>query len=141
MTEYDIQAAEFLKKAETNMTISRTGEIKGFPFDDHDTLWHYKYQVTLTRHKKQYRFTFYDSHNNWLNNKRPSLYDVRACLEKYEIPYGVYEFAREYGYEIDEIDSKEYKRVKKIRDACEEQYDRLYDLFGEELMQELCQIN
>lgn len=138
MTEYEVQANEFLKKAETKMTISRTGEIKGFPFDNHDFLWHYKYQVTLTRHHKQYRFTFYDSHNNWLNNRRPSRYDVLACVEKYEIPYGVKSFAEEYGYEIN--NDRDHIRVKKIRDACEEQYDRLLDLFGKELMDELRQI-
>lgn len=49
MSEYEVQAMEFLKKAETRMFISRAGEVKGFPFDEHDTLWHYKYLITLTR--------------------------------------------------------------------------------------------
>ena len=48
------------------------------------------------------------------------------------------EFAREFGYEINDDD--DYKRIKKIRDACEEQYDRLYDLFGKELMEDLREI-
>ena len=139
MTEYEIQANEFLKKAETKMSISRTGEVQGFPFDEHDKLWHYKYQVTLTRHKKQYRFTFYDSFYNWQNNKRPSRYDVLACVEKYEVPYYVEEFAREYGYDIDE--PADYKRVKRIHEACLKQYERLLDLFGEELMRDLQEIN
>lgn len=138
MTEYENQANEFLKKAETKMTISRTGEIHGFPFDENDALWHYKYHITLTRHHKQYRFMFYDSHYNWSNNKRPSRYDVLASVEKYDVPYGVIEFGREFGYEINDDD--DYKRVKKIRDACEEQYDRLYDLFGKELMEDLREI-
>ena len=38
MSEYEMQANAFLKKAETKMSISRTGEVKGFPFDAHDTL-------------------------------------------------------------------------------------------------------
>ena len=139
MNEYDIQAAEFLKKSDTKMTISRTGEVHGFPFDDHDTLWHYKYQITMTRNGKQYRFTFYDSHNNWLNNKRPSRYDVLACCEKYEVPYSVYDFANEFGYEIE--GEGDYKRIKKIHDACTKQYQRLLDLFGESLMRELQEIN
>lgn len=84
MSEYEVKANEFLKKAGAKITISRIGEIKGFPFDQHDTMWHYKYQVALTRLKKQYRFTFYDSHNNWLHNKRPSRYDILACVEKYD---------------------------------------------------------
>lgn len=139
MTEYEVQANEFLKKAETKMSISRSGEVKGFPFDGHDTLWHYRYLITLARHKKQYRFTFYDSHNNWLNSRRPSRYDVLACLEKYEVPYRLDDFALEYGYEIDE--PQDYKRVKRIHQACKEQYERLLDLFGEELMDDLREIN
>lgn len=139
MTEYDIQAAEFLKHAETKITISRIGEVKGFPFDSRDTMWRYKYQITLTRKKNQYRFTFYDSFHNWRNNKRPSRYDVLASLEKYEVPDTVEEFALEYGYMIE--DDREYKRVKHIWLACKKQYERLYDLFGADLMSELQEIN
>ena len=138
MSEYEIQANEFLKKAETKMTISRTGEIHGFPFDPHDTLWHYKYQITLTRHHKQYRFTFYDSHHNWLNNKRPSRYDVLACVEKYD-PDTFDSFVSEYGYKIE--GNGDYKRVRKVYEACSKQYQRLLDLFGVELMEELREIN
>ena len=139
MNEYEMQAREFLRKSGTKMTISRTGEVKGFPFDEHDDLWHYKYQVTLTRNRKQYRFTFYDSFNNWRNNKRPTGYDVLASVEKYEPPYGVETFAREFGYELET--PADYKRVKKTYEACWNQYDRLFDLFGGELMAELQEIN
>ena len=138
MTEYELQADEFLKKAETKMTISRTGEVKGFPFDEHDRMWHYKYQVTLTRHHKQYRFTFYDSFYNWNMNKRPTRYDVLASVEKY-CPDTLEDFADEYGCPID--DPKDYKRTKKTFEACRKQYERLLDLFGEELMNDLCEIN
>lgn len=137
MTEYEAQALNFLKKAETQCHISRMGEVEGFPFDDRDRLWHYKYLVTLTRHKKQYRFTFYDSFANWQENKRPTKYDVLACVEKYEVPENVEDFAAEYGYDI--VD--DYKRVSKIHKKCKEQYERLMDLFGSELMQELQEIN
>lgn len=147
MTEYEVQANEFLKKACTKMSISRVGEVNGFPFDDHDSLWHYKYQVTLTRNKKQYRFTFYDSHYNWQNNKRPSRYDVLACVEKYDP--GCFEwFIKEYGYDRAEFgyeygmeNKKEEKRIKKIYEACKNQYERLLDLFGEDLMEDLRDIN
>ena len=138
MSEYEVQALDFLKKAEAQLHISRSGEVKGFPFDQHDTLWHQKYLITLTRKRKQYRFTFYDSHNNWLNNKRPSKYDVLASVEKYE-PYDFENFVSEFGYEI--YDEADEKRVRKIYEACDKQYHRLLDLFGEDLMQELQEIN
>ena len=139
MSDYEMQAVEFLKKAGAQMTISRTDEVHGFPFDKNDTLWHYKYQITLTRQRKQYRFTFYDCFNNWLNNKRPTRYDVLASVEKYAPPAGVENFAREYGYEIDT--PEELRRIKKIYEACDKQYNRLRDLFGDELMAELQEIN
>lgn len=139
MTEYDIQAADFLKKSGTKMTISRIGEVEGFPFDKHDMLWHDKYQVTLTRNKKQYRFTFYGSFHDWKNNKRPSRYDVLACLEKYQVPEYLDDFAAEYGYNID--DKQDFRRVSKIHQACKQQYEMLLDLFGEDLMRELQEIN
>ena len=139
MSEYEIQAIEFLKKAETKMHISRAGEVKGFPFDKHDTLWHYKYLITLSRKGKQYRFTFYDSFNNWKQNKRPTRYDVLASVEKYEHPDNVEDFAFEFGCSIDE--PEQYKLVKKIGEGCRKQYERLLDLFGDELMEELREIN
>lgn len=139
MSEYEIKALDFLKKAEAKMTISRTGEVEGFPFDRHDTLWHYKYQITLTRNKKQYRFTFYDSFNNWRQNKRPTRYDVLACVEKYD-PGDFEYFASEYGYEY-VGDACADKQVKKMYEACKKQYERLLNLFGEELMTELRDIN
>ena len=139
MSEYEVQAIEFLKKAQTTMHISRAGEVKGFPFDANDTLWHYKYLITLSRKGKQYRFTFYDSFNNWKQNKRPTRYDVLATVEKYEAHDSVEDFALEYGYPIDEPD--QFKLVKKIWEGCKKQYERLLDLFGEELLEELREIN
>ena len=110
MTEYEVQANDFLKKAGAKMTISRIGEVWGFPFD-HDLMWHYKYQVTLSRNGQQYRFQFYDSHQNWLNNQRPTRYDVLACVEKYEVPDSLRDFAYEYGYDFET--ERDYKYVKK----------------------------
>ena len=140
MTEYEMQANEFLKKTETKMSISRSGEVLGFPGDEGDRrIWRYKYQIVMTRHKKQYRFTFYDSHEHWKRNERPSRYSVLACLEKYPVAETTEEFASEFGYSL--YTEQDYKRVEKIRKACETQYGRLLDLFGEELMIELRDIN
>lgn len=139
MSEYEIQANEFLKKAEAKMHISRAGVVKGFPFDEHDTLWHYRYLITISRKGKQYRFTFYDSFNNWKYNQRPTRYDVLASVEKYRQPDNVEDFAIEYGYPMDE--PEQYKLVKKIWEGCRKQYERLLDLFGDELMEELREIN
>lgn len=142
MTDYDMQAAEFLKKAEAHMTISRTGKVQGFPGDEPGSpsakMWRYKYQVTLTRHKMQYRFTFYDSHEHWKTGQRPSRYSVLACCEKYPAAETTEDFAHEFGYRLET--EKDYKRVEKIRVACANQYERLQAMFGDELMAELREI-
>lgn len=138
MSEYEVQANEFLRMADTKMTISRVGEVKGFPFDKGDKLWHYKYQVTLSRNHKQYRFTFYDSFANLSQNKRPSRYDVLASVEKYD-PVDFDWFCSEFGYECE--DPQDEKLARKVYKACQKQYERLNELFGDELMiklQEIC---
>ena len=133
MTEYDVRATEFLAKTGTKMTISRTGECKGFPGES-DVLWRYKYQVTLSRKGEQYRFTFYDSHENWRLSKRPSRYSVLASLEMYPVPDNVEDFAYEFGYNLEIEDGR--KRAENIRQACEKQYERLLCLWGEDLLRE-----
>ena len=65
-------------------------------------------------------------------------YDVLASVEKYE-PYDFEYFVSEFGYEI--YDEADANRVRKIYEACDKQYQRLLDLFGEDLMQELQEIN
>ena len=134
MYDYEMQALEFLKKAETKMTISRIGEVRGFP-GGHDDMWHYKYQVTFSRKGKQYRTVFYDSFENWRTNKRLSRYSVLACVEKYD-PGTLDDFISEFGYSRDDM-----RQVKKTYEACKKQYDRLTDLFGEELMKDLREIS
>ena len=138
MSEYEAQANEFLSKSGTKMTISRIGEVEGFPFDDKDSMWHDKYQVTLSRDGKQYRFQFYGSFYDWQHNKRPSRYDVLACVEKYEVPDKLEDFAAEFGYDLES--SKDYKRVNRIWEACKKQYEKLLWLFGDEFMEQLQQI-
>lgn len=62
-----------------------------------------------------------------------------ASVEKYEVADNLDDFAWEFGYKLDDPD--EVKRVKKIWEACRKQYERLLDLFGDELMKELREIN
>lgn len=138
MSEYEVQANDFLAKAKAKMTISRTGEVKGFPFDPNDDLWHYRYQITLSRKGQQYRFTFYDSFNNWRLNKRPSRYDVLAAVEKYEPDYDFERWARDFGFDVDEPADR--KRAKKTYETCQKQYERLLALFGADLMADLREI-
>ena len=141
MTDYEKNARDFLKKCGVSCRIRKVGEVKGFPFDDHDTHYHNKYRVTLTKGAdgKTYNFMFYDSANNYWKGERPTRYDVLACLEKYEVEADVWDFAREFGYEIH--DKESYNRVCRIHKACIKQYKKLCWLFTDEQMAELQEIN
>ncbi len=138
-SEYQRQAAQFLQDSNTECEIHRLGVVHGFPFDDRDRNPHVKYHVTLKREGKIYDFPFYDSTRNYQEDRRPTAYDVLACLEKYPVDEDVWDFAREYGYEIN--DRKSYDRVSNIHRECQNQYAGLLDLFGEEWLNKLAEIN
>ena len=138
MSNYLAQAQNFLRKTGTEMKIKYVRKVNGFPNDPKDHMTRNKYTVIMTRGEKSYDFSFYGSHADYLNGKKPTAYDVLACIEKYEYPLDPWEFSREFGYEIECED--DYNRVRKIAEACREQYEGLLDLFGEELMEELQEI-
>ena len=138
MNSYEMSAKNFLKKADTTMHILQIGVVNGFPNDPSDKQKHIKYRVVLIRDGRTFDFDFYGSHADYLKGRKPSVYDVLACIEKYEYPTDPWEFAMEFGYEIN--CKADYNRVRKIADACREQYEGLLGLFGEELMEELQEI-
>ena len=138
MNNYEMSARNFLNRAYCKMQILQTGVVNGFPSDPSDKQKHNKYRVVLTRGGKSFDFDFYGSYRDYLDGRKPSAYDVLACVEKYEYPLDPWEFAREFGYEIECED--DYNRVRKTAEVCREQYEGLLDLFGEELMAELQEI-
>lgn len=140
MTDYNKQATDFLRKANTTMQITRVAIVDRFPnCDNYRTGWRWKYRITLHRNGKYYTFNFYDSINNYMKDKRPTRYNVLACLEKYE-PWGdAWDFAKKYGYTIES--KEDFNRVERIRKGCEKQYRKLFDFFGAELLEELQEIN
>lgn len=148
ISEYQRQAAEFLQASGTVMSINKIGTVDGFPFDSKDTRPHDKYIVVLRSNGKTYDFPFYDSaHNYYVNQDRvycgqraikPTAYDILACLQSYPVEADVWDFANEFGYEIDSRES--FNRVNEIHRECRKQYAALLDLFGEEWMEKLAEI-
>lgn len=138
ISEYHRQAIAFLQESGTDMTIHRVGVVRGFPFDCRDKSPHVKYHVTLKRGDHFYDFPFYDSTHNYMRNLRPTSYDVLACLQSYPVEEDMWDFANEFGYEID--DKKSFDRVANIHRECLAQYNALHDLFGEEWMDKLAEI-
>lgn len=137
MSEYTAKAKEFLKKCGAKMTISHVsdefGEWKSGLITDG-----WLYRVRIDRNGKSWSFRFSDSVYNKIHNKRPTPYDVLACIEKYE-PYwdDVWDFAKEFGYEI--CDRESYKATEKIFKAVAREYKNVVRMFGD-CMDELCEI-
>ena len=138
MSKYLAQAQNFLRKTGTEMRITFIRTVNGFPNDPGDKQTRNKYNVCMTRGDKSYDFDFYGSHADYLDGKKPNAYDVLACVEKYEYPTDPWEFAREFGYEINCED--DYKRVRKIAEECREQYENLCELYDGEIPEELEEI-
>lgn len=129
MNEYDLMARDFLKKYGAKITISH---IKG-----KDSEWKranmtggWLYRVRIDRNGKTWSFNFSDSKYNYLNNKRPRPYDVLACVEKYEPWYeDVWDFAREFGYEIH--DKESYTETERIFKAVKKEYASVMRMFDD----------
>lgn len=140
MENYDEQARKFLEESNTKMTIEPVDVVMGFPFDTHRSIKtpHVKYAVTLARDGKSYTFDFYGSTAEYESGEDSTPYDILACVEKYDVG-DMGNFVEEFGYEIKDRES--FVRVEKIWQACKDQYKNLLDLFGEEWMEKLCEIN
>lgn len=139
ISEHHRQAIQFLQDSGTDCEIHYVGAVRGFPFDSADTNMHAKYHVTLKRDRKIYDFPLYDSAYNYQHNLRPTSYDVLACLQSCPVEEDVWDFANEFGYTINSRES--YERVENIHHECVNQYKALLDLFGEEWLAKLAEIN
>ena len=138
MSEYQQEALDFLMDSGTEMKIKFVEVVDGFPNDPDDTHPRKKYMVTMTRGSKGFSTPFYDSTYNYIKGLRPTEYDVLACLEKYEVPDTLEDFASEFGYDISEPGDR--MRIRKIWQACRTQYEKLVEFFGDEWMPRLQEI-
>ena len=132
-SEYDVMAINFLKRIGAKMTISHISEGKtsycsGF-WKKSDMTGGWLYRVRIDRNHKTWSFNFSDSKANYINNERPTPYDVLACLTKYE-PYGdVWDFANEYGYKINSRET--YENTERIYKAVKKEYENVVRIFGD----------
>ena len=128
MNEYEKQANDFAKKYGVKIVVLSKEYKKHFEDDDQNR-WVFK--LRLTRNKKKYTFEFGQSIA--CGEMIPTMYDVLACLQKYEI--GTFQdFCSDFGYNDDSIRAyKTYKAVLK-------EYNAVNRLFGDVLdeLQEIC---
>ena len=129
MTDYELQAKMFLKETNSKMTITRSELIDRFPGDKTATGNRWSYTVKIRRNGMSFQTIFYESINNYIENKRPSQYDILACLQKYEVADDIWDFAQEYGYEIH--CKTDYNSVAKTHKACKREYEKLYRMYAD----------
>lgn len=130
MSEYEMTANAFAKKWGVALSVLDKDYRPYFP-DDRDERWVYK--CRLSRNGRRYTFTFGQSIA--AGDKKPTFYDIFACLQKYDC--GTFEnFCDEFGYNTD---SRKAERTYKA--VCKE-YNAVVRLFGdnEECMEELTKI-
>lgn len=127
-TEYDMQVNNFLAITGTTLEITRDEVVKKWG------QYRWKYSCKLRRGHKTYTFPFFDSVKNFEEDKRPSKYDILACLDTYDYIRDIKDFALEFGYDIwDEETEKTYN-------ACMRQSKKLHNLFTDEELEMLAEI-
>lgn len=115
MSEYVKQANDFANKFGVKLSVIGEPEYRKYFVNDRE--YRFVFKLRLKRNKKQYTFTFGQSIAQGSNE--PNLYDVLACLTKYD-PNTFEDFCSEFGYDSDSRNAvKIYKAVCKERQAVE----------------------
>lgn len=134
--EYEKQAMEFLEKYNIKMYINSMNE-------KNEEWGGLKYKVLIKRNingkNKQMTVIFTDSVYNMTKNKKPTAYDILACLQKYDV--GSFEdFCNEFNYEMysETYRSYNYKNMKLYNAVCRE-YENVNRIFGD-IIEELAEI-
>lgn len=141
MSNYEKIAQKFLEDCNAKMTVEF---LRNAPYFNDDKESRDIYEITLERDGKSYKFTFGQSladsglkpkkGSSYLKErKKPTAYSVLACLTKYEPESDVWEFAREFGYEINS--RKDFNRIDKICMSVMDEYRNVCKLFGDRLEQ------
>ena len=128
ITEYDMQANNFLAVTGTTLEITRNEVVKKWGWD------RWKYSCKLRRGNKTYTFPFFDSVENYRKNKRPSKYDILAYLDTYDYISDIRDFSLEFGYDIYD------KETERTYNACIRQSKKLHNLFTDEELEMLAEI-
>lgn len=154
MSEYTKQAEKFMNDCNATMKVTF---LRHAPHFEGDKESRDIYHIVLSRNGQTMEFAFGQSIANsappvmpgtaayWAKGgngqkKRiaPDAYSVLACLTKWDVGGDVWEFANEYGYEIDSRESM--NRVDRIHMAAIKEYRDVMRLFGD-VMDELQEIS
>lgn len=124
---YQKQANEFALKHGIKLIIN------GYEYKTHfdDNKLRYVFNLTLKCGKKQYTFEFGQSEA--AGSEEPTMYDVLACLTKYD-PGTFENFCGDYGYDTDSR-----KAEKTYKAVCRE-FAAMERLFSPEILEEMAEI-
>lgn len=126
MSEYIKQAEKFASENGIKLTILSWDYKKHFTSDNEKR---FVFKCKLTRNKKSYTFDFGQSINEGSN--KPTMYDILACLTKYDV--GTFEdFCSEFGYpQFDENTGRKDKQTVKTYKAVCKEFEAVDRLFGD----------
>jgi len=130
MCEETKKANLFAKKYGVKLTVVGEPEYKRYFPDDKEQRFVFK--LRLTREGRKYTFNFGQSIAS--GSEEPTLYDVLACLTKYD-PEDFDNFCGDYGYDTDS------RKAEKIYKAVCKEFEAVKRLFPEEeVLNELAEI-
>ena len=119
-TDYEKLAKDFAAKTGTRLTILSQDYKVNENWGDNTPRCVFK--CRLSRNGQRYTFDFWQSIID--GGKRPTMYEVLACLQKYDVGT-FWEFCNEFGYDIDS------RRAECVyREVCRE-YKAVQRLFGD----------
>lgn len=130
MNDYEKQASDFLKNTGTTLDILWS-ERRPYFLGDKEARNVYKF--TLRNKNGKYTDTFGDSIANTKANKRPTYYDILACLSVFKGSF--LDFCFDFGYDDDII------KARKIYNEVMRQSDALKRLFSADELAMLEDIN
>lgn len=132
--DYQKQAEDFLIKASANITIELAPNQKAPLWAKDGQNYGLMYNITIHRTNcKDYSFNFWNSITAKAENRKPTDYDILACLTKYD-PGFFEDFCSEYGYNEDS------RTAERTFLAVIKEWKETSRMFGD-LLEELQEIN
>lgn len=135
MNEYVKAAEQFCKRNGIKITIVYSG-MESPEWDAGREVNVYDVYIRRPSRHHSMKVKFYDSLANTWDGKRPSKYDVLACLEKYDVGT-IEDFVSEFGYEVNSWN--DVKRIERTYKAVVRQYKQVQRVF-EDCIDELREI-
>lgn len=132
LSEYEIQAEEFLKKCGATLRFRFIARVSNPDWGDN--LTHNCYGVTITTPLGKMKGKFWDSYSNTQKGNRPRAYDFLACMDPFATIDSFEDFCREYGYDEDS------RRAEKTYRSVKREVANLRRIFTEEQLEELSTI-